>query len=281
MGPRRTAEAEQFTDGQILAIVKEGEAGRKVADLCRTLGITEQTYSRWKAKYGGMELSEMQLLKQVEDENRRLKQIVAEQTLDIQALKAIVAKSGRPHRSARGGGVAADARHESASDLSSDRAQHVDVAVSTTEQRDEPHRPRTAPGARRCARAVWVSASAHPARARGGGGESQARAPHLSGRRAAGACRRRKRPTGAERVPLPPASQRLERWSMDFSADTLADGRYFRTLNIVDDFTRECVAIEVDRARLDRCRFSAGWDPRFSKPFPPELFRRLTAFSVP
>ena len=55
-------------------------------------GITEQTYYRWKAKYGGMELSEMQRLKQLEDENRRLKQIVAEQTLDIQALKAVVAK---------------------------------------------------------------------------------------------------------------------------------------------------------------------------------------------
>jgi putative transposase len=52
----------KFTDEQILAIVKEGEAGRKVADLCRTHGITEQTYYRWKAKYGGMELSEMQHL---------------------------------------------------------------------------------------------------------------------------------------------------------------------------------------------------------------------------
>jgi len=61
----------KFTDEQILAIVKEGEAGRKVADLCRTHGITEQTYYRWKAKYGGMELSEMQRLKGLEDENRR------------------------------------------------------------------------------------------------------------------------------------------------------------------------------------------------------------------
>ena len=60
--------------------------------------------------------------------------------------------------------------------------------------------------------------------------------------------RRRKRLTRAERVPLPTASQRLERWSMDFTVDTLADGRGFRTLNIVDDFTRECVAIEVDRS---------------------------------
>ena len=82
----------KFTAEQILAIVKEGEAGRKVADLCRAYGIAEQTYYRWKAKYGGMELSEMQRLKQIEDENRRLKHIVAEQTLDIQALKAVVAK---------------------------------------------------------------------------------------------------------------------------------------------------------------------------------------------
>ena len=82
----------KFSDEPIPAIVREGGAGRKVADVCRTHGITEQTYYRWKAKYGGMELSEMQRLKQVEDENRRLKQIVAEQTPDIQALKAVVAK---------------------------------------------------------------------------------------------------------------------------------------------------------------------------------------------
>ena len=81
-GPNRGYEREHLANG---------EAGRKVADLCRTHGITEQTHYRWKAKYGGMELSEMQRLKQVEDENRRLKQIVAEQTLDIQALKAVVA----------------------------------------------------------------------------------------------------------------------------------------------------------------------------------------------
>ena len=71
---------------------KEGEAGRKVADLCRASGITEQTYYRWKAKFGGLELSDMQRLKHLEDENRRLKHIVAEQTLDLQALKAVVAK---------------------------------------------------------------------------------------------------------------------------------------------------------------------------------------------
>jgi putative transposase len=60
--------------------------------------------------------------------------------------------------------------------------------------------------------------------------------------------RHRKRLTRAERIPLPLPDQRLARWSMDFTVDTLADGRGFRTLNIVDDFTRECVAIEVDRS---------------------------------
>jgi putative transposase len=60
--------------------------------------------------------------------------------------------------------------------------------------------------------------------------------------------RRRKRLTRADRVPLPLPSQPSERWSMDFMVDTLADGRGFRTLNIVDDFTRQCLAIEVDRS---------------------------------
>jgi putative transposase len=126
----------KFSDEQILAIVKEGEAGRKLTDLCRTYGITEQTYYRWKAKYGGMELSEMQRLKQLEDENRRLKPIVAEQTLDIQALKAVVAKNGEPHRAARGGGVAAHDRDEPASSLSRHRAEHCDLALSASAECD-------------------------------------------------------------------------------------------------------------------------------------------------
>jgi putative transposase len=61
-----------------------------VADLCRAHGITGQTYYRWNSNYGGLELSELQHLKPREDENRRLKHIVAEQTLDIQALKAVM-----------------------------------------------------------------------------------------------------------------------------------------------------------------------------------------------
>ena len=83
----------KFTDEQILAIVKEGEAGRKVADLSRAHGITEQTYYRWKAKYGGMDSSEAKRLKQLEDENRKLKHVVAELTLDNRALKDVLSKN--------------------------------------------------------------------------------------------------------------------------------------------------------------------------------------------
>ena len=83
----------KFTDEQILAIVKEGEAGRKVADVCQTHGITEQTYYRWKAKYGGMESGDAKKMKQLEDENRKLKHVVADLTLDNRALKDVLSKN--------------------------------------------------------------------------------------------------------------------------------------------------------------------------------------------
>ena len=165
----------KFTGEQILAIVKEGEAGRTVADLSRTHGITEQRYYRWKAKFGGMELSEMQRLKQLEDENRRLKQIVAEQTLDIQALKAVVAKNGEPHRSARGSGVVGDARHECATRLSGRRAESCDVAVSAPPRSAEHDAARSLAGPRDGPASVRLSPPPHFAGARGPAGQPQTR----------------------------------------------------------------------------------------------------------
>lgn len=82
----------RFSEEQIIKIIKEKEAGVKLADLCRRHGISEQTFHRWKAKFGGMEVNEARRLKQLEDENRRLKHLVADLTLDNQALKYVVAK---------------------------------------------------------------------------------------------------------------------------------------------------------------------------------------------
>lgn len=82
----------RFTEEQIIGMLKEGEAGVKPAELCRRHGISEQTWYRWKAKYGGLEVSEARRLRHLEDENRRLKHLVADLTLDTQALKAVLAK---------------------------------------------------------------------------------------------------------------------------------------------------------------------------------------------
>jgi putative transposase len=79
----------RFTEEQIIRILQEAEAGMKVMELCRKHGISDATYYNWKAKYGGMTVSDAKKLKSLEDENRRLKLIVADQALDIQALKAV------------------------------------------------------------------------------------------------------------------------------------------------------------------------------------------------
>lgn len=82
----------RFTEEQIIGVLKEGEAGTATPELCRKHGISQGTYYRWKAKYGGMDVSDARKLKSLEEENRRLKRLVADQALDIQILKDVNAK---------------------------------------------------------------------------------------------------------------------------------------------------------------------------------------------
>ena len=82
----------RFTEEQIIGVLKQAEGGMTTAEVCRQHGVSAATYYKWKAKYGGLEVSEARRLRQLEEENRRLKQMVAEQALDIQALKAVVSK---------------------------------------------------------------------------------------------------------------------------------------------------------------------------------------------
>jgi putative transposase len=77
----------RFSEEQIVGVLKEAKAGVAVKELCRRIGISDATFYHWKAKYGGSEVSEARRLRQLEDENRRLKKIVAQQALDIDALK--------------------------------------------------------------------------------------------------------------------------------------------------------------------------------------------------
>ena len=85
--------AGKYTEEQIIAVLREGEAGAKVAELCRKHGMSEATYYNWKAKYTGMTVSDLKRLKALEAENWRLKQIVADQALDNQALKELLSKN--------------------------------------------------------------------------------------------------------------------------------------------------------------------------------------------
>jgi len=84
----------RFGEEQIIGVLKEAEGGVKVAELCRRHGISDATFYNWRSRYGGLEVSELRRLRQLEEENRRLKSIVADQALDIRALRDVLQKNG-------------------------------------------------------------------------------------------------------------------------------------------------------------------------------------------
>ncbi len=85
--------ASRFSEEQIIGILREQERGEKTAEVCRRHGISDATFYKWKAKYGGLEVSEARRLKALEDENRRLKKLLAEAMLDNAALKDVLGKN--------------------------------------------------------------------------------------------------------------------------------------------------------------------------------------------
>lgn len=82
----------RFTEEQIIGVLKEHEAGMKTADLCRKHGVSQATFFKWKSKFGGMDVSDARKLKALEDENRRLKKLLAETMLDVTMLKDLNSK---------------------------------------------------------------------------------------------------------------------------------------------------------------------------------------------
>lgn len=83
----------RFSDEQIIAILKEHQAGISAADLCRKHGLSDATFYKWRSKYGGMEVSDVKRLKQLEDENARLKKLLAEQMMDVSTLREMLGKN--------------------------------------------------------------------------------------------------------------------------------------------------------------------------------------------
>lgn len=82
----------RYTESQIISILSEQERGRKLSDLCREYGISQQTFYNWKNKYGGMDVNQLKKLKELEEENRKLKQMYADVSLQRDALKDVIAK---------------------------------------------------------------------------------------------------------------------------------------------------------------------------------------------
>ena len=84
----------KHTEAKIIGVVKQLEAGRPVKEVAREMGVTDQTLYNWKSKYGGMDVAEVKRLRALEDENRRLKEMVADLSLDREVLKAVIRKNG-------------------------------------------------------------------------------------------------------------------------------------------------------------------------------------------
>jgi putative transposase len=88
----------RFTEEQIIGILKQAQAVMKIVDLCRTHGISDATFYNWRTKYGGMEVSDAKRMKVLEDENKKLKQMLADSMLENKAIKDVLSKSGNACR---------------------------------------------------------------------------------------------------------------------------------------------------------------------------------------
>ncbi|WP_307008110.1 IS3 family transposase [Agrobacterium tumefaciens] len=244
---------QRFTEEQIIAVLKEQEAGAKVADLCRKHGISEATFYNWKAKYGGMEVSEAKRLKALEDENARLKKLLAEQMLDAAALRELLGKKMVGPAAKRDAvthlkTVMGLSERRACQIISADRKMvryrscrppEVELRAKLRDLANERRRF----GYRRLF--VLLRRDGEPS------GVNRIyrlyREEGLSVRK-----RKARRRAVGTRAPILVEAKANARWSLDFVHDQFACGRRFRVLNIVDDVTRECLAAIPDTSIFGR-----------------------------
>ncbi|QCJ78882.1 IS3 family transposase [Bradyrhizobium sp. WBAH10] len=232
----------RFTEEQIIAVLKEHEAGAKTADLARKHGVSEATIYNWKAKFGGMDVSEAKRLRALEEENAKLKKLLAEQMLDAAALRELLFKKMVGPAAKR----AAIAHLQAVMSLSERRACSI-VGADRKMIRYRSSRPPDAVlrgrlrdlanerrrfGYRRLF--VLLRREGEPS------GINRIyrlyREEGLTVRK-----RRARRKAVGTRAPILVEARPNARWSLDFVHDQFANGRRFRILNIVDDVTKECL----------------------------------------
>nr|WP_245489252.1 MULTISPECIES: IS3 family transposase [Rhizobium] len=243
----------RFTDEQIIGILKEQESGMRTADVCRKHGISEATFYKYKSKFGGMEVSDARKLKALEDENARLKKLLAETMLDNAILKDVASKKLVTPEVKRGAVAHVCKQHG----VSQRRACEV-LSIDRSSVRYCSVRPddadiREAMKAVASERRRFGYRRIHVMLDRQGIVMNLKklrrlyREEKLTVRKRGG----RKRALGTRR-PLALPSRPNERWSLDFVSDAFTDGRRFRVLAVVDDFTRECLALVADTSLSGR-----------------------------
>ncbi|MGI4733370.1 MAG: IS3 family transposase [Janthinobacterium lividum] len=237
----------QFTEEQIIGILKEAEAGAVVTELCRKHGVSSATYYAWKAKFGGLEVSDAKRLRALEEENARLKRLLADTMLDNAGLKDLLFKKM----------VAPAAKRQAVAHLQatlgmSERRACAVVGADRTSMRyrscradDGDLRSRLCELAQQ--RRRFGYRRLHILLRRDGVTINRKKTQRLYREEGLTVRRRkgRKRAVGA-RAPAPVLALPNQRWSLDFVHDQLVTGRRFRVLNIVDDVTRECIRAVVD-----------------------------------
>lgn len=236
----------RFTEHQIIAVLKSVEAGRTVKDVCREAGISEASYYNWKAKFGGMEASDIKKMKDLEDENRRLKQMFADLSLECRALKDVIEKALKPA-----------IKRELVSYLTAQFAMSLRQAcrilsLSRTVFRYQPDTQRDEP----VIMALTVAAERYPRYGykrffqvlrRQGNAWNHKRVHRIYFLLKLNFRRKGKQHLPVRNpAPLATPEAMNQSWSIDFMHDALVCGRRFRTFNVVDGYNREALAIEID-----------------------------------
>nr|WP_235615057.1 IS3 family transposase [Candidatus Thiodiazotropha endoloripes] len=237
----------KYSETQIVRILKEVEGGRMVKEVCREYGISDATYYNWKSKYGGMEASDIKRLKELEEENRKLKQMFAELSLENHALKDVIGKKALKPAEKQHLVDYLRSEHEM-SQRTACKAMNLSLSSYVYEPDTDRDRP--------VIDALQQLAEKEPTYGFGLMFDTLRREGkpwnHKRVYRIYKLLKLNMRRKGKKRLPsrnpkpLTVPKQINQCWSMDFMSDALACGRRYRTFNVVDDFNREALAIEID-----------------------------------
>ncbi|WP_460675343.1 IS3 family transposase, partial [Larkinella ripae] len=240
----------KFTEAQIVFALKQAETGVAVVEVCRKMGISEATFYNWKKKYTGLGVSELRRLRQLEEENRQLKQLVADLSLDKQMLQDVLKKKPLKPIQKR------ELAHSLINDyqVATQRACGV-VLLQRSVWYYKAHRRDDTVVRQRIKEIAQVRIRYGHRRIftllrREGWRDNHKRVYRIYCEEELNL--RRKRPkrhrAAAHRRQRPSISTLHECWSMDFVADQLFDGRKFRALTVVDNYSRKCLAIHVGQS---------------------------------